>query len=120
MARRSFAACAGRLLALVAVLGYAFVPAVAERESETGSVLPGYAYEFPRDHFAHPAFDTEWWYYTGNLFTADAARHFGFELTFFRRAREIEAAEPSAWDLDQVWLAHFTITDTREERFVVD
>ena len=73
----------------------------------------------PRDHFAHPSFDSEWWYYTGNLFTA-GGRHFGFELTFFRRAREIEVAEPSAWDLDQVWLAHFTITDTREERFVVD
>ena len=86
--------------------------------TETGRVL-GYVFEFPRDHFAHPSFDSEWWYYTGNLFTADG-RHFGFELTFFRRAREIEAAEPSAWDLDQVWLAHFTITDTREERFVVD
>ena len=119
MARRSFAACAGRLLALVATLGSPLVPAVAERESEAGSVLAGYGFEFPRDHFAHPSFDSEWWYYTGNVSTA-SGRHFGFELTFFRRAREIEAAEPSAWDLDQVWLAHFTITDTREERFVVD
>ena len=119
MVRRSFAACAARLLALVATLGSPFIPAVAEQESETGKVLPGYVFEFPRDHFAHPAFDSEWWYYTGNLFTA-GGRHFGFELTFFRRAREIEAAEPSAWDLDQVWLAHFAITDTREERFVVD
>jgi len=119
MARRSFAACAGRLLALVATLGSPLVPAVAERESETGRVLPGYGFEFPRDHFAHPSFDSEWWYYTGNVSTA-SGRHFGFELTFFRRARTLEIREPSAWDLDQVWLAHFTITDTREERFVVD
>ena len=118
MARRSFAACAGRLFALATVLAFPLVPALAEREPEPGRVVPGYAFEFPRDHFAHPAFDSEWWYYTGNLFTA-GGRHFGFELTFFRRSREIEAAEPSAWDLDQVWLAHFTITDTREERFVV-
>lgn len=76
-------------------------------------------FEFPRDHFAHPSFDSEWWYYTGNLETA-SGRHFGFELTFFRRARALETPKPSAWDLDQVWLAHFTITDTREERFVVD
>ena len=26
--------------------------------------LPGYRYEFPRDHFNHPDFRTEWWYYT--------------------------------------------------------
>ena len=85
----------------------------------SGRVVPGYAFEFPRDHFAHPAFDSEWWYYTGNLETA-SGRHFGFELTFFRKARAIDRVEPSAWDLDQVWLAHFTITDTREERFFVD
>ena len=112
----------GRGFVLAAALGAAVGAggtAGAEPDGAVGRVLPGYAYEFPRDHFAHPAFDTEWWYYTGNLFTA-GGRHFGFELTFFRRAREFEAAEPSAWDLDQVWLAHFTITDTREERFVVD
>ena len=87
-----------------------------------GRVVPGYPFRFPRDHFGHPEFESEWWYYTGNLFTA-SGRHFGFELTFFRRARdlarEIDAAQPSAWDLDQVYLAHFTITDTGEERFVV-
>ena len=47
--------------------------------------LPGYRYEFPRDHFSHPEFQTEWWYYTGNLKASDG-RRFGFELTFFRQA----------------------------------
>ena len=46
--------------------------------------LPGYQYEFPRDHFNHPDYKTEWWYYTGNLKAADGHR-FGFELTFFRQ-----------------------------------
>jgi len=105
-----------RVFVLALALGAAVI---AGAGGEAGRVLPGYGFEFPRDHFAHPSFDSEWWYYTGNLFTADG-RHFGFELTFFRRAREIEAAEPSAWDLDQLWLAHFAITDTRGERFVVD
>ncbi len=41
--------------------------------------LPGYKYDFPRDHFSHPNFATEWWYYTGNLRSADGHRY-GFEL----------------------------------------
>ena len=109
----------GRIFVLAAALGAAAEAGGAGREAGAGRVLPGYVFEFPRDHFAHPSFDSEWWYYTGNLSTA-SGRHFGFELTFFRRARAIETREPSAWDLDQIWLAHFTITDTREERFVVD
>ena len=32
--------------------------------------LPGYQYSFPRDHFSHLEFQTEWWYYTGNLHTS--------------------------------------------------
>src|SRR5271156_314725 len=46
---------------------------------------PGYRYQFPRDHFNHPDFATEWWYYTGSL-TSSSGRPFGFELTFFRQA----------------------------------
>ena len=108
------------------IAAVAAAPGVAEDgigpASSYGRVLPGYSFEFPRDHFGHPAFESEWWYYTGNLF-AESGRHFGFELTFFRRAREIHSAggaPPSRWDLDQVYLAHFTITDTDERRFVVD
>ena len=86
---------------------------------QAGRVMPGYSFQFPRDHFGHPEFESEWWYYTGNLFTA-SGRHFGFELTFFRSARTVDAAQPSVWDLDQVYLAHFAVTDTEEGRFVVD
>ena len=87
--------------------------------SSVRQAVPGYEFRFPRDHFGHPRFESEWWYYTGNLFTV-SERHFGFELTFFRRARAIDTEPRSAWDLDQVYLAHFAITDTEEERFVVD
>jgi len=74
---------------------------------------------FPDDHGPHPEFHGEWWYYTGNL-TAAGGRHFGFELTFFRMAlvppaeRSIRA---SAWASDQVYMAHFAITDTARARF---
>jgi predicted secreted hydrolase len=40
---------------------------------------------FPVDAGPHPDFRTEWWYYTGNVESADG-RHFGFQLTFFRTA----------------------------------
>ena len=42
-------------------------------------------FHFPADHGPHPEFRTEWWYYTGNLATAEG-RRFGFQLTFFRSA----------------------------------
>ena len=35
--------------------------------SDYRSAVPGYKFSFPRDHFNHPEFQTEWWYYTGNL-----------------------------------------------------
>ena len=44
---------------------------------------PAIAFEFPRDHASHPEFKIEWWYYTGNVQTADG-RRFGFQVTFFR------------------------------------
>ncbi len=58
----------------------------------------GYRYEFPGDHGSHPAFRTEWWYYTGHL-RARNGRPFGFELTFFRRAIPPEKVktQPSEW-----------------------
>ena len=46
--------------------------------------LPGWNYQFPRDHGAHPDFKTEWWYFTGGLHAADG-REFGYELTWFRQ-----------------------------------
>ena len=48
-------------------------------QAQYRTALPGYLYEFPRDHFDHPDFQTEWWYCTGNVKSADGSR-FGFEL----------------------------------------
>ena len=64
----------------------------ADPALRAGQVVPGYPFRFPRDHFGHPEFESEWWYYTGNLFTA-SGRHFGFELTFFRRGAQNLARE---------------------------
>jgi predicted secreted hydrolase len=79
--------------------------------------LPGYRYQFPRDHFEHPGFRTEWWYYTGNVNTAGGER-FGFELVFFRQGeRRGPAANPSAWRVDDLYLAHLALTDIHGKRF---
>jgi predicted secreted hydrolase len=77
---------------------------------------------FPVDHGPHPDFQTEWWYLTGNLQTADG-RHFGYQLTFFRRALvpPTERLErTSEWATDQVYMAHLALTDVanRDHRAV--
>ena len=79
---------------------------------------PGYHYQFPRDHFEHPEFRTEWWYYTGNLQARDGHRY-GFELVFFRSAQDRPAADrnPSAWRVDDLYLGHLALTDIDNRRF---
>jgi predicted secreted hydrolase len=79
--------------------------------------LPGYHYSFPRDHFEHAEFRTEWWYYTGNARAADGKR-FGFELVFFRQAQHRGASENrSAWRVDDLYLAHLALTEIDGRRF---
>ena len=74
------------------------------------TALPGYRYEFPRDHFNHPDFQTEWWYYTGNLKSADG-RRFGFELTFFRQAVSRDSKKVTAWEVNDLYLAHLALSN---------
>ena len=83
--------------------------------------LPGYQYQFPRDHFDHAEFKTEWWYYTGNVQAADG-RQFGFELVFFREGRDARPSNsapqnPSAWRIDNLYLAHLALTDIDGRKF---
>src|SRR5262249_23565330 len=75
-------------------------------------------FEFPRDAGPHPEFRHEWWYVTGNLDSTRGER-FGFELTFFRIALTPPAAPvgESAWRTNQVYLAHFAITDVAHGSF---
>jgi len=91
------------------------------RNSSSGSdfraALPGYEFEFPRDHGSHEDFRTEWWYYTGHLNT-ESGRRFGFELTFFR-VGVVPPDVPAGgrWDLRNLALAHFALTDINGKRF---
>jgi len=76
---------------------------------------PGYHYQFPRDHFDHPGYQTEWWYYTGNLKSADGHR-FGFELTFFRQGIARDASA-SPWHIRDLYMAHLALSDISGHRF---
>ena len=80
------------------------------------TALPGYRYEFPRDHFNHPDYQTEWWYYTGNLKSADG-RRFGFELTFFRQGISRDPAKATTWDVKDLYLAHLALSDLDGGKF---
>lgn len=110
-----------RILALLLVL-----PALAFAQADGP---PGFrvadgpwAWDFPRDHAAHPGFGTEWWYFTGSLLDSNDHR-FGFELTFFRvglrpdPVRPEPGFEPSPWRAHDIVLAHFAVTEVDWDRF---
>jgi predicted secreted hydrolase len=78
--------------------------------------LPGYQFSFPRDHYSHEEFRTEWWYYTGHLRAASGGEY-GYQLTFFRSALAEARANPSRWAARNLYLAHFAISDVGRRRF---
>lgn len=99
----------------------AFFLAMQPLAPQYQTALPAYHYEFPRDHFNHPEFQTEWWYYTGNLKSANGHRY-GFELAFFRQAVHRDpsqetaasdkfAPEKSSWAANDIYLAHLALSD---------
>lgn len=74
-------------------------------------------FAFPADHGPHPHYRSEWWYFTGNLQTADG-RRFGYQWTLFRFALAPKVPNrASHWATNQVYMAHFTVTDAQAQRF---
>lgn len=77
-------------------------------------------FEFPRDHGSHPAFKTEWWYFTGALKTKDG-EDLGFEATWFRRAlKPASEAPPRASKLAarEVIAFHGALSDVAKKAFL--
>ncbi|MCS6181223.1 lipocalin-like domain-containing protein [Shewanella baltica] len=87
-------------------------------------VVPGYRFEFPRDHLAHNNFRQEWWYLTANL-TTETGEQLGAQWTQFRVALkptdqqsiapqatdEVPKSE-STWATQQLYLAHSALTSS--------
>jgi predicted secreted hydrolase len=76
--------------------------------------LPPMRLEFPRDHGAHPAFRTEWWYVTGHARAGD--REFGFQVTFFRSRVDATQGMTSRFAAKQLVFAHAAVTDVQGRR----
>jgi predicted secreted hydrolase len=106
-----------------------FLPVDSDTTGYARATEPG-AIRFPADLGPHDEYQTEWWYYTGNL-TATDGRRFGYQLTFFRRALsppgaagdlirpgdKDEGPRPSRWRTNQLYLAHFAVSDIDGGRF---
>ncbi len=72
---------------------------------------------FPDDHGPHRQYQTEWWYYTGNV-AAEDGRRFGFQLTFFRRGLVPGTVErASDWGTSDIYMAHLALSDAAGEQF---
>ncbi len=119
------------LLIAVVIVGFSLVDTAANGDVSASVVMPapdtdisGYAravapydWQFPRDFGAHPEFQTEWWYYTGNL-ADQSGRRFGFQFTIFRRAiSSADVSSASEWRANQIYVAHFTVTDVQGNQF---
>lgn len=127
-------------LSLLLVLGltacFESPAAVAPKATQLSSLLgapetAGYAqaltpreFNFPADHGPHPAYRSEWWYWTGNL-SAEDGRAFGYQFTVFRFALAPLSAAPlsaateraSQWGARETWLAHLTLSDVDNKKF---
>jgi predicted secreted hydrolase len=106
----------GGNLLLIFAFGLFAAGLFAQTQSSYEIARPGYHYEFPRDHFRHSAYQTEWWYYTGNVSSADGHR-FGYELTFFRQATNRDAQKNKTWDVQDLFLAHAALSDLSGGKF---
>lgn len=88
-----------------------------ERAASFRQAVPGWEFSFPRDHGSHDEFQTEWWYFTGHLI-GPGERRFGYELTFFRVGVNPARGEmASEWELENLALAHFAVTDVTRKEF---
>src|SRR5205807_10440677 len=80
--------------------------------------LPGRKLTFPADHYSHPDFKTEWWYYTGHLET-ESGKKYGYKVTFFRfgvRDRQTESKDPPLFT--ELYMAQFAVCAIAATKFI--
>lgn len=97
----------------------AVLAVTAAAGQEWREATPGYRFEFPKDHASHPEFKIEWWYYTGNLKTAEG-RRFGYQVTFFRVGVDPSPINPSRWAVRDLFMAHLAVSDVEGRRYRFD
>jgi predicted secreted hydrolase len=83
--------------------------------SDWKSARNDYGWSFPRDHWAHDGYRTEWWYFTGHL-----ENRFAYQFTLFRIGVTPERPDfSSSWTATSLVMGHAALTDleTKEHRF---
>jgi len=121
VARRSWSVPVWRgvgwfLLTAALLLALGGARAAAEEGAWAQALAPR-EWSFPRDQGAHPAYRTEWWYFTGNLADPAGARY-GYQFTVFRVGLRTEPAQPdNPWSVRDAYLAHVAVTDVGQARF---
>ena len=102
---------ASRAVALA--LGLSIAPALGGGTPPWMPARPDYSWSFPRDHWPHPGYRTEWWYFTGQVAsTADPSRRFGYQFTIFRIGLVPEKPVlDSAWAASDLVMGHAAVTD---------
>jgi predicted secreted hydrolase len=104
------------------ILGLLFIlllPSEKIYAEEFKRAIPGRIFSFPQDHFSHPEFKTEWWYYSGHLQSLNRdKKSFGYQLTFFRTGLTRETKnQKSKWSIQDLYFAHLAITDESKKKF---
>jgi predicted secreted hydrolase len=117
----------GAIIEVLAVL--VLGAASAGTEPSFRPAAPDHTWSFPRDHWSHPGYRTEWWYFTGHLAADGAAgagsddaaragsddaepRELGYQLTFFRAGLVPEAPPlDSPWVTANMVMVHAAVTD---------
>lgn len=88
---------------------------------EWAPAVRNYAWEFPRDHWRHDGYSTEWWYFVGFAEGADGRRFF-YQFTLFRGGLTPSAPDPapSPWGARYAAMGHAAVADaeTGERVFV--
>jgi predicted secreted hydrolase len=73
---------------------------------------PEYEWSFPRDHWAHEGYRTEWWYLTGHL-----GERFAYQFTFFRIGVLRDRPDlSSSWTATSLLMGHAALTDLETKR----
>lgn len=80
-----------------------------------------FQWQFPRDHWAHEGYKTEWWYFTGHLADPNTGiTRFGYQATFFKVGLTPNPVRvDSGWSTETLVMGHMALSDfkTQEHRF---
>lgn len=83
------------------------------RDARWLSARPDYGWSFPRDHWSHPGYRSEWWYFTGQLAApGDTTPRLGYQFTLFRIGLVPSLPrQASAWATRDLVMGHAALTD---------